>query len=335
MNTRLRYSISVFFVLLFALPAMLLAAEEPVEYIIKKGDTLWGISDRFLKDPNYWPSLWSKNPDVTNPHLIYPGQKVRFVDGRMEIVPESEAGGQKASTGEQPQPEQAEEKIFTARGNEGSLLEKELKPAGRIIAGQHSRIILGEDDIAFTDIGTVNGGVEGQKYSIIRKSTTVSHPVTSEIIGIKYYPLGTLQLSRVARDSSRAIITRSFKEIEPGDLLMPYREVKRREIILKSASAPVKGMIVETYSGNNVVAAGDTVYLDLGKKDGVEVGNLFYVVRQVTVEKMMVHTHVKQFPYEVVGALLVVKTGKRTSTALIIKSIDAIFKKDKVVTAPK
>ena len=340
MNTRLRAVLSVL-LLLLSFP-LLAAAEESETYLIKKGDTLWGISDRFLKDPNYWPALWSKNPEVTNPHLVYPGQTVRFVDGRIEIGPApavDQAGGQKASSARGEAPSEAvaveEEKLFVARGHEGILSENEIIPVGRIIAGQHGRIILGEEDTAFTDIGTQNGGSDGLKYSILRKLNTVSHPVSSEIIGTKYYPLGTLQLSRVGRESSRAIITKSFKEIEPGDMLMPYREIKRREISLKAATALVKGMIVETYTGTDTVSAGDAVYIDLGKKDGIEVGNLFYVIRPVNIEKMMVKTHVRQIPHEVVGALLVIKTANRSSTALVIKSIDAIFRRDKVVTAPR
>lgn len=339
MNTRLRTGLCL---LLFVvmLPCLVLAAEEPpTVYVIKKGDTLWGLSQRFLNDPKYWPNLWSKNQEVTNPHLIYPGQSVRFVDGRLEIVPVVEAGaGQKAvaATEEPVQPvEVAEEKTFTVRGNEGRLVEREMLPVGRIIAGQHSRLILGEDDIAFTDIGAKMGAVDGQKFSILRKSTSISHPRTSEVLGTKFYPLGTLQLTQITAEGSRAIITNSFKEVEPGDWLFPYQEVKRREISLKLATRPLKGMIVESYSGHDAVASGDVVYLDLGEKQGVEVGNMFYVVREVAVEKMLVDKVIKQLPYEVIGALVVVETGNRTATALVVKSIDAIFKNDSVVTAPR
>ncbi|NIQ96799.1 MAG: LysM peptidoglycan-binding domain-containing protein, partial [Desulfuromonadales bacterium] len=63
------------------------AKEEPRIYVIKKGDTLWGISQRFIKDPFYWPSLWANNPMLKNPHFIYPGQKLHIYDGRIELVP--------------------------------------------------------------------------------------------------------------------------------------------------------------------------------------------------------------------------------------------------------
>jgi hypothetical protein len=322
------------------LPCLVVAAEEPpTVYVIKKGDTLWGLSQRFLNDPKHWPNLWSKNQQHTNPHLIYPGQTVRFIDGRLQIVPAYEvAVGQKAVAAPEelvPSGEVAEEKTFMVRGSEGRLVEVETQPVGRIIAGQHSRLILAKDDIAFTDIGAKMGAVDGQKFSILRKSATISHPRTSEILGTKFYPLGTLQLTQLTPEGSRAIITSFFQEVEPGDWLFPYQEVKRREISLKLATRPLKGMIVESYSGHDAVATGDVVYLDLGEKQGVEVGNMFYVVREVAVEKMLVDKVIKQLPYEVIGALVVVETGSRTATALVVKSIDAIFKNDLIVTAPR
>src|SRR6185369_9282152 len=75
------------------LPCLAIAAdqEEPTIYIIKRGDTLWGLSERFIKDPNYWPNMWSKNDQITNPHVIYPGQKVRVFPDHLEFVPREQA----------------------------------------------------------------------------------------------------------------------------------------------------------------------------------------------------------------------------------------------------
>src|ERR1039457_1854140 len=69
------------------LPCLAMAAEqdEPTIYIIKRGDTLWGLSERFIKDPNYWPNMWSKNDQITNPHVIYPGQRVRSEEHTSEL----------------------------------------------------------------------------------------------------------------------------------------------------------------------------------------------------------------------------------------------------------
>lgn len=333
---RLSVLIVLYLVGMLLAPCQTYAAEEPTVYVIKKGDTLWGLSARFLKDPNYWPNLWSKNPQVTNPHLIYPGQTVRFKDGHLEVV-SADAGTQKASAAPAPfpEPEVAEEKTFTVHGNEGRLMEQDVVPAGRVIAGQHGRLILGSDDTIFTDIGSTHGATDGAKYSILRKSKTIKHPITNDELGYRVLPLGVVQLTQVTQLNSRAIISSSHKEIEPGDLLVPYQPIKRSEITLKMVERPFKGYIVESATGNNSIAAGDVVYLDLGTAQGVEVGNLLYIIRQVNIEKMLVDRYVGQLPNEVVGALVVVETGSKTSTAIVVKSIDAIFKGNEVVSAPR
>ena len=323
-------------VLLCGLQARATAADDTTIYVIKKGDTLWGLSERFLNDPKFWPDLWSKNQEITNPHLIYPGQRVRFVDGKLEIV--TEAALPKALEArpvvEQPQ-EVTEERTFTVRGNEGGLLEEDDVQSGIILAGQHGRVLIGEEDTVFTDIGTNRQGTEGQQYTILHSSAFIRHPVTNEKLGKRVVPLGSLQLARVTESGSRAIINKSFREIAPGSLLVPYRNLERREISLKVAARSLNGMIVESYAGNNALSQGDVVYLDLGANQGVEEGNLLYVVREVVMDDMPVDPDTVTLPHEVVGAVVVVHVGKRTSTALLIKSIDAIFKKDMVISAPR
>jgi len=327
-------------VMALLVPCMVWAVEEPTIYVIQKGDTLWGLSGKFLNNPSYWPNLWAKNPEVTNPHFIYPGQTVRFVNGKLEIVaaPE-ETGGQKASSAGQlikaAEAEVAEEKTFTVRGNEGWLMEKDLLPTGRIIAGQHGRLVLGEDDTIFTDIGSSHGGADGSKYTILRRSNEIKHPVTGDKLGFRVYPLGMIQLTQVTELNSRGIISSSFKEIEPGDLLVPYQSVKRRAVALKMTSKLLRGVIVESTNANTAIAAGDVVYLDLGASQGAEPGNLMYVIRKVEIEKMLVDRYVGQLPNEVVGAVVIVEAGQNTSTAIVVKSIDAIFKGNEVVSAPR
>lgn len=339
MKSRMQLVLSIMIMILLV-PCLLWATEEPTVYVIQKGDTLWGLSAKFLNDPKYWPDLWSKNPQITNPHFVYPGQTVRFADGKLEVIPvAAEAGGQKAAAVQSVQPasepDVAEEKTFSVRGNEGLLMESDLDSAGRIIAGQHGRLILGEEDIVFTDIGTSHGGVDGRKYTILRKSKMVRHPITNDELGYRVYPLGTLQLTQVTELNSRGIITSSFKEIEPGDLLVPYQPIKRRVISLKMATRPLRGFIVESATGDTSIAAGDVVYLDLGSMQGVEPGNILYIIRKVNIEKLLVDRYVGELPNEVVGALVVTEVGSKTSTAIVIKSIDAIFKGNEVVSAPR
>ena len=334
-------------VLTLLVPCLAVASDqdEPTIYVIKQGDTLWGLSDRFIKDPNYWPNMWSKNSQITNPHVIYPGQKVRVFPDRLEFLPNESpvamTNGQRAETAasektvEPFQDVVTAERSFTVRGNEGLLLESKIQPAGMIIGIHNSRIIAGDDDIVYTDIGRNQGAKGGEKYSIFRKEATVSHPATNEIMGTKIIPLGTLQITDLEQKASRAIITKTYKEISPGSYLMPYREDRRREVALKMPVRELKGYIIESYSGSSIIAAGDIVYIDLGKFQGAEPGNMLYIVRDVQLDQKLVEGRVDKLPQELLGALVILETGNKTATAIVVKSIDAIYKGDRIVTQAK
>lgn len=329
---------------LLVMPAFALASgqDEPTIYVIKQGDTLWGLSERFIKDPKYWPNMWSKNSQVTNPHFIYPGQKLRIFPDRLELVakeqpaviavPKSSAP---ATSVAEALREVAAEKTYTLYGTEGFLAEKDFKPYGYVVGGQHDRIITGVDDIVYTDIGTDLNADGGDKYSIYRKDVAVKHPINSEEMGFKMIPLGVLQLTDVERKSSRAIITKSSREISPGAFLLPYKENRRREISLKNNGSDLKGYIIESFSGISIISTGDIVYIDLGSSQGAEVGNMLYIVRDVTIDQRYVEGRIDKLPQELLGALVILETGKTTATALVVKSIDTIYKGDRIVSQTK
>lgn len=322
--------ISVLFVtVIVASPLAVRAAEqEPLTYTIVKGDTLWGLSERFMKDPHYWPDLWARNPKVTNPHFIFPGQTLKIFDGKIEIA-DAPAEETKPAEPAPPLQETAKETVFTVTGGEGFLMEKDIPPSGMIISTYQNRQIIGTDDIVYTDLGRATGGKVGDRYSIFKKGSAISHPVTNEIIGHKIIPLGTLQIAELEDRVSKAIITESFMEIGPGSFLVPYRE-KKRSVALKVADRDLIGRIVETKTGNNAIAAGDIAYLDLGGKQGITAGNMVYVIRDVKPDPKFINVPIGKLPPEVIGALVIVETGSNTSTALVVKSIDTIYRNDRV-----
>jgi LysM repeat protein len=297
--------------------------EQPTIYVVKKGDTLWGLCDRFIKDPFYWPNLWARNQKITNPHLIFPGQRLRIYPDRIEI--------EDVKPPEQPAPPEqvAEEKTFTVSGAEGFILETDTQPSGVIIQTNHDRTIVGQDDVVYTDIGASLGAKSGDSYSIYTKMKALYHPETHDFLGHKILCLGSLTLTDMEEKSSRAFITKSYLEITSGSLLMPYRD-KRREISLKSASKDLSGHIIDSRLGNITIGEEDVVYLDLGTAQGVEVGNMLYVVKDVKPDSRFVNRDVGNLPKEVLGAIVVVETGEKTSTALVVKSVDPIHVGDQV-----
>jgi LysM repeat protein len=307
--------------------------DEPTIYVIKKGDTLWGLSDRFLKDPHYWPNLWARNPkEINNPHLIFPGQKLKIYPDRIEVVSEKPPVATPEEMEKTAPPEEvaANEPTFTVHGSEGYLLEKGFRPAGEIVATQENRVMIGEGDLAYTDIGSSAGAKIGQPYNVFRNMGPVSHPVTNEILGSKIVPLGTMELDKLEATTSRGIITKSFMEMKTGDFVMPYHN-RKREIPLKASDRDLSGYILDSQSGVITMGAGEVVFLDLGRDQGVQVGNLLYVVREVKPAQGFFETkNIGKLPDDVIGAVVVVGAGKNVSTAIIVKSIRAIYRGDRV-----
>lgn len=310
---------------------------EPTVYIIKKGDTLWGLSSRFMKDPYYWPNLWARNPEqIVNPHFIFPGQKLRVYPDRIEVGEAKKAESPSVAAPVSGQPEVKEpseapvpERHFTINGGEGFIAGSSFRPSGFIIAGQHNRQIFAEDDLVYTDIGRNLGGKVGDRFTVFKNYGAVSHPLTNQILGYRVAALGTLQLTEIENRSSKALITTSFMEIEPGSSLMPNRNMKK-EVSLRAADLDLNGYIVETRTGNKAIAAGDIAYIDLGENQGLKVGNMLYVVRKAETEIKFYSGVDYDLPVDVLGALVVVETGENTSTALVVKSIDTIYKGDKI-----
>lgn len=322
---------------------------EGTVYIVKKGDTLWGLSDRFMKDPHYWPDLWARNPEnILNPHFIFPGQRLKVYPDRIEVEsakkeapaqPHTEAAATATAPKAAPvvapaqiseaQEKPVEERRFTVNGGEGFIAGESFKPVGLVIAGQHNRQIFAVDDVIYTDIGRDRAGKVGDRFTAFKRHAAISHPVTNQILGYRVIPLGVIQLAEMADKSSKAIITETFLEIEPGASLVPYKN-RKREITLKAPEVDLSGYIVETRTGIQALAAGDIAYIDLGERQGAKPGNILYVVRNVKVEIDYFSKSDYDLPVDVVGALLIVESAENTSTALVIKSIDAIYKGDRL-----
>ncbi|GFO58223.1 peptidoglycan-binding protein LysM [Geomonas silvestris] len=325
----------LFFCLTGTLALAQTTKEEPTIYTVAPGDTMWGLSKRFLNDPYYWPNLWAANPTVGNPHFIYPGQRIKVYSDRIEIeeaprpnrpqAAQPPAGKAPVAAAEEP----AAAREFKITGSEGFLMERQIVPAGVIVSTHQNRAIVGTDDIVYTDVGRANGANVGDRFTVYQKMGAVSHPVTNEILGERVLPLGELQLSEVDPKVSKAIITKSYQEISAGAFLLPYQE-RRVHVPLKAADRDLVGYIVESQTGNQALAVGDAVYLDLGTAHGLKAGNLLYIVRDVKPDQRYTLAKIEQLPVEVIGALVVVRTGVNTSTALIVKCVDTVYRGDRV-----
>jgi hypothetical protein len=330
-------------------------AAEVRTYTIKKGDTLWGISERFIKDPNYWPSLWANNPSITNPHLIYPGQKIRLYNGRIELIPEY-AGAQQLAAVPEPQAETpaaqvenipaplAETSVPVAEvekpveflkasgGGEGFIRTDE-NALGVLVDSVDVRTLLTRNDLVFLSMENLDQVKIGDTYSLYSRGKQILHPLTKEPLGTMMYELGFVQVTSIIGQTVVGKIGEAYREIERGAELFEYVE-QSREIELKKAAGGLSGIIVSGQQNKLTQGQNDIIYVNLGENQGLQVGNILYVSRpRVPTELAGKEKKYLQLPDDLLGAALVVKTRNQSAAALVFKSRSEMHVGDQVMAA--
>lgn len=334
--------------LLVFLPALVTAADKPAArtYVIKKGDTLWGISQRFIKDPYYWPNLWSNNPFIANPHLIYPGQKVAIYDGRIELVPEFPKSDEaKAEESTAPAPsseaavaEPAEElpvvqeaiTIRTMGGAEGFVSQDQIDSAGTLIDATDNRLLMATGDTVFCDMKNLSGTNPGDIFSLVEVGAEVFHPVSGQPMGKQVAEVGSLEVLSVNDSVATARIINATREIHRTNLLIPFK-APMMEIDLKRSEQPAEGVIISAKESKIGIGQNDIIYIDLGSADGVEPGNMVNLIRKRKPSDFIVKKTEVNLPDVLLGAAVILTTEQHTASALVIKSVQALYRGDQVI----
>jgi hypothetical protein len=322
------------------LPCAAAAQENPRIYTIKKGDTLWGISQRFIKDPYYWPNLWSHNPYVKNPHFIYPGQKVAIYDGRLVFlpvegeIPAATEPGDATSPETLPLPplEPQEEITIKVSGSAGDFISPEdLAEAGTLVDTTDARLLMVEKDRIFIEIENSQDMQPGDLYSLVEVGKTIKHPVTGKALGHHISMLGEARISQVTPPVATADIVSSDKEIMRGARLVPS-PLPQMEVVLKKAAQPLAGYVIAGQNEKLALSQYDVIFVDLGTEDGLEEGNMLYITRPRNPSESALKHHDLPLPDALLGAAVVFNVRSRTASALVLKSVEPIHTGDRVVT---
>jgi hypothetical protein len=332
------FFITIFFIALNKtyLPGQLHSATSDDEfYTIKKGDTLWDISEIFWDDPFKWPELWELNPFITNPHLIYPDETLDMtLRIRKPKAPQIAAAVETSEEVEREEDEARPPKpptlIFSHNEAKSIFVSQDMtKVAGIILDAEEGQVLMGERDMVYVTLSQARTAHVGDKFTIINDKGEIMHPRTGESIGHKIDILGSLEISQRSDGLYEAIIVHSNKEILKGAQLVDFIE-PTKEVVLKKVEDRVEGTILFTAEDKELIGSLETVVIDAGSNDGLEAGNVLYIFREGKEipdlnSGMTFHT-----PMRKLGTMVVVETQHNTSTALITMSKSTIFKGDMV-----
>lgn len=306
----------------------------PERYTVVEGDTLWDISNEFLQNPWMWPEIWQVNPQIDNPHLIFPGDVITliYLDGRPRLT--VERGNNVATRGARPGDIKLSPRVHVTPLDEAipsipldmidSFLSDsrivsltDLEEAPYILAGGENRLIVGAGDKVYAR-GTFADDVP--VYGVYRRGDIYVDPDTQEVLGVQARDIGSVRLRSVERDIATTTVTRTNTEIRIADRLLTQEERAIDSNFWPSPpSAEVEGKILAVEGGLSQVGKFDVVVVNRGEREGVSVGNVLAVYKASESTRDRVTNTIVMLPEERAGLMMIFRTFEKVSLGLVME----------------
>lgn len=319
-----------------ALADELLRADHPDQYTVVKGDTLWDISGRFLRSPWRWPDIWYVNPQIANPHLIYPGDVLElvYIDGkpqlRMRRGPLKLSPTVRSTPWDGAIPTIPVDAIGPFLTRPYVLDKDQLDSAPYIVDFADEHILGGAGQKAY--VRRIDQ-TEPLKYEIVRPGGPYKDADTGEILGYEALYIGTSELQRTG-DPATVFINSTDLESVIGDRLIPAGEDKATANFTPHAPAqPVEGSIIAVMNGVSQIGQYNVVVLDRGANDGLAPGTVLRVDQRGELIRDVVTPDSRdkvQLPDEEAGLLMVFRTFERVSFGLVMHASRVMHVNDRV-----
>lgn len=255
----------------------------PERYVVVKGDTLWGISAKFLKDPWQWPKVWKMNrAEIKNPHLIYPGDVVAldYSSGAPQLRLMHETVTLRLGVIEEPL---AKEAIHTIAPSvigpflsQPLLIENgQLDSAPRIVSAQENRLVLSPGTRIY--VNNIKDG-SSTHWNVYRPGEQLTDPDTKEVLGTEAIYLGDVNIARFGAPAT-ADIVRAKEEIFTKDRLVVSADEFKSSFVPHAPEALINGRIMRIYGGVAEAGPNTVVSINRGKRDGLEEGHVLAINR--------------------------------------------------------
>ncbi|CAM3492053.1 LysM peptidoglycan-binding domain-containing protein [Parendozoicomonas haliclonae] len=301
----------------------------PESYTVVKGDTLWDIAGRFLKNPWNWPDVWEKNPQINNPHLIYPGDLVHlvYVDGQPRLTVSRGETGHTIKLGPKIRSTPLDNAISAipleainsfldiSRVIESAEI---MNMAPYILANGQDRVISGSGDTIYAR-GEFSS--DARTYGVYRNQKNYTDPKTGEFLGTMIQSIGSVNVQNLTNDVATMHVAKASEELRVGDRLLESEERRLATSFFPSApdNKDIEGSILDVIGGVNQIGIYNNVLVNLGVRDGIEDGSVLAIFRSNKVKDKMTN-EVVNLPPERVGHLMVYRSYEKMSLAIIMQA---------------
>ncbi|KPQ30747.1 MAG: LysM domain [Marinobacter excellens HL-55] len=311
-----------------------LRSDHPERYTVVKGDTLWDISGRFLNNPWYWPEIWHVNPQVANPHLIYPGDRLAlvYIDGKPRITKVATSDVIKLSPQirseaiDTPIPAIPLDAISSFLTDTRIVSPDEINGAPYILEGEDGRIITGAGDKVYA-----RGQKPADRVGIFRRSKEFVDPETGEFLGLEARSIARGRITAENSDVLTMTLTRSSEEVRIGDrLLINEDRGLTTNFVPSSPDEEIKGVMISVDGGVNQIGQYNVVAINRGEREGLKAGNVMAVMKTGNMVRDPVTGETIELPSERAGLLMVFQTYEKMSYGLVLQATRPLAVGDQV-----
>jgi hypothetical protein len=319
---------------------VVLNPEHPDRYVVVKGDTLWDISSKFLRDPWLWPEVWYVNPQIANPHLIYPGDilTLTYVDGKPQL--RMTRGYPTVNMSPQIREESLDKAIPTIPIDSIKQFltrtivvgEGELDSAPYVIQSADEHVVTGAGDRVYVR------GIEGENeplFDIFEPGDAYIDPDTGEVLGYQALYVGTGPVQQFG-DPATLLLSETTREVRVGDRLLPMKRTGSITHFQPHAAPPgVEGRIMSVIDGVTEIGQYDVVAINRGTREGMETGHvlkIFQAGKVIRDEISGKRNDKVKLPDEEAGILMIFSTFEKVSLGLVMEATRAIHINDIVRT---
>ena len=321
-----------------------IAENAPKTYTVQKGDTLWDLSSKFLRDPWLWPEIWQVNPQVENPHLIYPGDTLTLAygaDGTPELRLERGATA-KMSPRMRSEPLQGAitaipYDIVAAFMSKPSVLEKgEIRSSPYVVASREQHLAASIGNTIYAK-GKLDGE-NGSRFNVIHVGDPLIDPEDNKLVGYQGIYTGAARMVEQGEPST-LLLTESARETVDGDLVFPGTYDTPLDFVPHAPASQVDGEIISIVNALSMVGKYQVVVINRGSSHGLEPGHVLAILHDGSRVKDPKSRGVSmsagvggtvQLPDYKAGTFMVFKTYDRISYGLVMESEYPIRNYDRV-----